>query len=43
MTRRVAALGGHLVVDSRPAQGTTISFEIDLRRGPAAGARSLQP
>ena len=28
MRRRVQALGGHLVIDSRPGGGTTISFDI---------------
>lgn len=31
MRRRVAALGGHLVIDSAPGRGTTIEFDIDLR------------
>jgi signal transduction histidine kinase len=31
LRRRVAALGGHLVIDSSPGRGTTIEFDIDLR------------
>jgi ligand-binding sensor domain-containing protein/signal transduction histidine kinase len=30
MRRRVEALGGHLVIDSRPGAGTTISFDIEV-------------
>jgi len=30
MRRRVQALGGHLVIDSRPGAGTTISFDIEV-------------
>ena len=37
LRRRVAALGGTLRVESAPGRGTTISFDLDLRRAPGGG------
>jgi signal transduction histidine kinase/ligand-binding sensor domain-containing protein len=39
MRQRIAALGGRLVIETKPGQGTTIRLTIDSPSGPAPGGK----
>jgi two-component system sensor histidine kinase UhpB len=42
MTERVRSLGGRCVIESSPAQGTTIHIEIPVERGTTAVQRAAE-